>query len=190
MKNVQRNQFVDIMRGIAMLLVVLGHTMTATARHSSDSFVYNVRWSLQMPLFILISGYVTRYGGAMDKARDLGRFLRRRTLAYLLPWATWTVLVRGIVYSGKAALSNLRTILWHMDSGYWFLITIWTVSVIYGVARFLSRKLRGGREDAGQFVLFTLFFAAGMAVLGGVGYFAGFSFFAVKLTLYRKESRP
>lgn len=26
--NKERNQFVDIMRGIAMLLVVLGHTMT------------------------------------------------------------------------------------------------------------------------------------------------------------------
>lgn len=26
--NKERNQFVDVMRGIAMLLVVLGHTMT------------------------------------------------------------------------------------------------------------------------------------------------------------------
>lgn len=56
-----RNQFVDIMRGIAMLLVVLGHTMTGCSVDSQKSFLFNIIWSLQMPLFILISGYVTKY---------------------------------------------------------------------------------------------------------------------------------
>ena len=58
-----RNQFVDIMRGIAMLLVVLGHTMTGCTTGAEKSFLFNIVWSLQMPLFILISGYVTRYTG-------------------------------------------------------------------------------------------------------------------------------
>lgn len=34
-----RNQFVDIMRGIAMLLVVLGHTMTGCTVDSQKSFL-------------------------------------------------------------------------------------------------------------------------------------------------------
>ncbi|HIW50637.1 MAG TPA: acyltransferase family protein [Candidatus Blautia intestinavium] len=57
----QRNQTIDILRGIAMLLVVLGHTMTGCTVNSQDSFLFNVIWTLQMPLFILISGYVTKY---------------------------------------------------------------------------------------------------------------------------------
>ena len=48
-----RNQFVDIMRGIAMLLVVLGHSMTGCTVDSQRSFLFNIIWSLQMPLFIL-----------------------------------------------------------------------------------------------------------------------------------------
>lgn len=43
-----RNQFVDIMRGIAMLLVVLGHTMTGCTVDSQKSFLFNIIWSLQM----------------------------------------------------------------------------------------------------------------------------------------------
>ena len=37
-KTENRNQFVDIMRGIAMLLVVLGHTMTGCTANSQSSF--------------------------------------------------------------------------------------------------------------------------------------------------------
>lgn len=59
-KTQARNQFVDIMRGIAMLLVVLGHTMTGCTVGSQKGFLFNIVWSLQMPLFILISGYVTK----------------------------------------------------------------------------------------------------------------------------------
>ena len=39
-----RNQFVDIMRGIAMLLVVLGHTMTGCTVDSQQSLLFNIVW--------------------------------------------------------------------------------------------------------------------------------------------------
>lgn len=39
-KTENRNQFVDIMRGIAMLLVVLGHTMTGCTVDSQKSFSF------------------------------------------------------------------------------------------------------------------------------------------------------
>ena len=74
-KTENRNQFVDIMRGIAMLLVVLGHTMTGCTADSQKSFLFNIIWSLQMPLFILISGYVTKYSRPIS---DLERMVSKR----------------------------------------------------------------------------------------------------------------
>ncbi|MCD7771860.1 MAG: acyltransferase family protein [Oscillospiraceae bacterium] len=56
-----RNKNVDILRGIAMLMVILGHTMTGYTENSQDTLLFNIIWTLQMPLFILISGYVTKY---------------------------------------------------------------------------------------------------------------------------------
>ena len=78
----KRNQFVDIMRGIAMLLVVLGHTMTGSTINSQSSFLFNVIWTLQMPLFILISGYVTRYSKELENKSELIFYLKKRTFSY------------------------------------------------------------------------------------------------------------
>ena len=89
-KTENRNQFVDIMRGIAMLLVVLGHTMTGCTVDSQKIFLFNIIWSLQMPLFILISGFVTKYSRPISDGKGLWKYVKRRTVAYMLPWAVWS----------------------------------------------------------------------------------------------------
>ena len=66
-----RNNTVDIIRGFAMLLVVLGHTISGTVREYSNSLLFQVIWTLQMPLFIIISGYVTRYSRPLTGRSDL-----------------------------------------------------------------------------------------------------------------------
>ncbi len=178
----ERNQFVDIMRGIAMLLVVLGHTMTGCTTGAENSFLFNIVWSLQMPLFILISGYVTRYSRGIDNGTGLWKYVKRRTIAYLLPWVVWSFLVRGIIF-GQSNFLNIKWLLWHMDSGYWFLATIWTISLIFGISTFLAKRFA---KDSGikQNILTLILYIAGMAILAGIGLLAGLSFFAIKLTLY------
>ena len=178
----ERNQFVDIMRGIAMLLVVLGHTMTGCTTGAEESFLFNIVWSLQMPLFIMISGYVTRYSRGIENGVGLWKYIKRRTIAYLLPWIVWSFLVCGIIL-GQSNFLNVQWLLWHMDSGYWFLATIWTISLIFGISTFLAKKIA---KDSGikQTLLTLMLYLVGMAVLAGIGFLAGLSFFAIKLTLY------
>ena len=177
-----RNQFVDIMRGIAMLLVVLGHTMTGCTIGGENSFLFNIVWSLQMPLFIMISGYVARYSRGIENGAGLWKHFKRRTIAYLLPWVVWSFLIRGVIF-GQLNFLNIKWLLWHMDSGYWFLATIWTISLIFGTSTFLAKKVT--KEPGVKQQLFTLvFYLIGMAVLVGIGLFAGLSFFSIKLTLY------
>ena len=132
-----RNQFVDIMRGIAMLLVVLGHTMTGCTVDSQQSLLFNIVWSLQMPLFILISGYVTKYSCTIWNVKGLFKYIKRRTVAYMLPWFVWSFLIRGIVFGQKGFL-DIKSLIWNMDSGYWFLATIWSISMIFGVASYVA----------------------------------------------------
>lgn len=112
-KTENRNQFVDIMRGIAMLLVVLGHTMTGCTVDSQKSFLFNIIWSLQMPLFILISGFVTKYSRPISDGKGLWKYVKRRTVAYMLPWAVWSFLVRGIIAErvSKENLLKKQTVL-------------------------------------------------------------------------------
>ena len=181
-KTENRNQFVDIMRGIAMLLVVLGHTMTGCTANSQSSFLFNIIWSLQMPLFILISGYVTKYSRPISDGNGLWKYVKRRTVAYMLPWAVWSFLVRGIIF-GQDGFLNVKHLLWNMDSGYWFLATIWTISMIFGVASFVAERASKENLLKKQIVLLGCYLA-GMVLLVGIGVILGLSFFAIKLTLY------
>ena len=177
-----RNQFVDIMRGIAMLLVVLGHTMTGCTVDSQKSFLFNIIWSLQMPLFILISGYVTKYSRPIADGNGLWKYVKRRTVAYMLPWAVWSFLVRGIIF-GEDGFLNVKHLLWNMDSGYWFLATIWTISMIFGIASFIAERVSKENLLKKQVVLLG-FYLVGMVLLVVIGAILGLSFFAIKLTLY------
>lgn len=176
----ERNQFVDVMRGIAMLLVVLGHTMTGCTVDSQKSFLFNIVWSLQMPLFILISGYVTKYSHPIYDGKGLWKYVKRRTFAYMFPWAVWSFLVRGLIF-GQTGFLDIKHLLWNMDSGYWFLATIWTISMIFGVASYLAERIVKARRKQQILLLCYLF---GMALLAGIGTAVGLSFFAIKLTLY------
>ncbi len=178
----KRNQFVDIMRGIAMLLVVLGHTMTGCTVGSQKTFLFNIVWSLQMPLFILISGYITKYSRLICDKKDLWQYIKRRTIAYMLPWTVWSFLIRGILFGQKNFL-NIKDLLWSMDSGYWFLATIWTISMVFGIASFVAERVSKGNMPKKQIVL-LLCYLAGMVLLAGIGVLLGLSFFAIKLTLY------
>ena len=177
-----RNQFVDIMRGIAMLLVVLGHTMTGCTVDSQKSFLFNIIWSLQMPLFILISGFVTKYSRPISDSKGLWKYVKRITVAYMLPWAVWSFLVRGIIF-GEDGFLNVKHLLWNMDSGYWFLATIWTISMIFGIASFIAERVSKENLLKKQTVLLGCYLV-GMVLLVGIGAILGLSFFAIKLTLY------
>ncbi|WP_321438128.1 acyltransferase family protein [uncultured Bacteroides sp.] len=178
----RRNQIVDIIRGTAMLLVVLGHTLSGCTTAFQDSFLFQVIWTLQMPLFIIISGYVSKYSKPIQNVNELWKYIKKRTLAYLMPWAVWTILIRGLIFQQTEYL-DIKYLLWHMDSGYWFLMTIWTISMIFGLADYGSTKLKVSSKITSLGCHLALC-GVGMVLLAGIGYIVGMSFLCIKLTLY------
>lgn len=182
-KEKSRNSTVDILRGIAMLMVVFGHTMTGCTKYSEDSFLFNIVWTLQMPLFILISGYVTKYSKPINSIKALGKFIKKRTLAYLLPWTIWTFVIRGMIFQQSNYL-DIKYVVYHMDAGYWFLFTIWTIVIVFGIAQLISEKLCHRKNKYFKMIALAIAYVLGMSVLGGIGLIMGLSFLGIKLTLY------
>lgn len=178
----QRNNSVDIIRGLAMLLVVLGHTISGITVNFEDSFIYQIIWTLQMPLFILISGYVTRYSKPITSISSLIKHIKKRSISYLLPWVIWTFIIRGLILN-QTNFFNLKYLFWNMDTGYWFLITIWTICIIYGCSDYLSNKFKAENVRMKIF-LHLLCFVIGMIILALLGLLTGYDFFCLKLTLY------
>lgn len=184
MENIKnRNQLVDAIRGFAMLMVVFGHTMTSCTKNSEDSFLFNFIWALQMPLFMLISGYVSRYSKKLDTVKSFLNFIKRRSLAYLLPWAVWSFLIRGVIF-GQSNFLNIKWLIFNMDSGYWFLFSIWTISMVFGISRFIALKISKAKSEITTLIFTVLIFILGATVIGVIGLKMGFSFLCIKLTLY------
>ena len=64
----QRNPLIDIIKGVAILLVLIGHTIqfASGAEYQReglfyDNVLFKVIYSFHMPLFMVISGYLFRY---------------------------------------------------------------------------------------------------------------------------------
>lgn len=83
----ERNESLDCLKGIAILLVMFGHVQVHN--HMTDPYLYDVIKSIQMPMFFLVSGYLA---GAGTKITDLEQYknkIGKRTVAYLLPFFSW-----------------------------------------------------------------------------------------------------
>lgn len=180
-KQKERNESVDIIRGIAILFVVLGHTMTSVTLESQKSVLFNILWSLQMPLFFLISGYVTRYSKSIADIKSLFKYYVKRTMSYLLPWGVWSFFIRGVILR-KNDFFNLKFLMYHMDSGYWFLFSLWTICLIYGFASYIGNKFQSHLLLSN--VMHAICYGLGIVFLFGIMYFCGSSFLGTKLTLY------
>lgn len=178
-----RNASVDVFRGMAMLMVVLGHTMSGCTINSQNSIAFNIIWSLQMPLFMLISGYVNRYTNAPTNFASLGKLLIKRTISYLLPWIIWTFLIRGIIFSETLFL-NLKWIVYNMDSGYWFIFSIWTISMIFNISRYVGIKVSRDGSTVQKNVYCAIFYLLGTVVCGVIALKYGLTFLGLKLTIY------
>lgn len=178
----ERNSTVDIVRGFAMLMVMLQHTIAGCTVDFENTTFFRAIWSLQMPLFFIISGYVTRYSRAVDSAKALWHYIWKKTMAYLFPWLVWTAVVRGAIY-GNYFFLDPKYLLWHMDAGYWFLFSLWWLVIINGIADFLSNLLKVGHWYW-RVAAHLCFALAGALVLALIGLCFGIEFLAIKLTLF------
>lgn len=178
----ERNIGVDIIRGIAMLMVVIGHTISGSSVGYETSLIYKVIWSLQMPLFMVISGYVNKFGKGVDSGRSFAGFLLKRTIAYLLPFVVWSFLIRGFIFGQKNFL-DLNYLIYHIDSGYWFLFSLWTITVVFGFSLFIGGLFKNLNGNV-RFIIVAAVYFAFIAVLFVSGRFVGMTFLGLKLTLY------
>ncbi|MCQ2437174.1 MAG: acyltransferase, partial [Clostridia bacterium] len=130
---------VDLLKGIAILLVVAGHALDYnTASHVGEHFLWRdylfwLIYSFHMQLFFALSGFLD--GGS---SADRLSFIRRKAVRLLVPYS-----FVGLLYMpfkmGLSALARQTfdpSVLWQIflgnnpDAGLWFLYVLFLISVI------------------------------------------------------------
>ena len=131
----QRNKSIDAVKGVAIALVVIGHVFVHN--HMEDPYVYDFIKAVQMPLFMIVSGYLCGAGRKITDLKSYGNVLKKRAMVYLVPFFAWLTVMH---------LGNLKeayeTIFFALDYGLWFLGVLFILTVMVYTAQLACGWLR------------------------------------------------
>ncbi|MDD2970575.1 MAG: acyltransferase [Lachnospiraceae bacterium] len=124
---VSRNQNLDALRGLAIILVMMGHCIVLN--QMEEGIIYDAIKAIQMPLFMIASGFTTGMMKRINTLQMLGQKIRKRAIAYLVPFVSWLLILQW-----KRLPREIWDTLFQLDRGLWFLVTLFILTVIMYVA--------------------------------------------------------
>lgn len=143
----QRNHAIDAVKGFAILLVMIGHCIVLNGLDKTDPYAYDIIKSVQMPLFMLVSGVLAAMGVKKTGAGTGMKKLGARAVSYLVPFFSWFVLVHVYVHAKAGTLSaqmflkELKELLFQTDRGLWFLMTLFVATVCAMAAQTVADRV-------------------------------------------------
>lgn len=124
----ERDKHLDAVKGFAILVVMLGHCIGRN--HMNDPYINDAIMAVQMPLFMMVSGYALGLGKReILDGKDFCRVQGKRIVAYLLPFFSWVFVVSLArpFHEMKNPFRECYQVLFHIDSGLWFLMTLFLI---------------------------------------------------------------
>lgn len=128
----ERLEFLDLLKGFAIFLMVMGHFLAWTFPSDVDRgvfpiFVRDLIYSFHMPLFFFVSGYLVDLKAKQWTLSYSLNLLKKRLLTLLIPGFTFLFLFWA------------RTGFFYFE---WFLKALFEVYLLFTVIKFISFKLK------------------------------------------------
>lgn len=125
-----RLQYFDILKGIAIFMVVMGHVLTMGVREIDRATLFKFIGAIHMPLFFFISGWFT-YKVVPETGRLRIPDIGKRALQLLVPMVVVSTL--WIWYFPHSGLQSPLTAVWPdtWKAGYWFPLVLFQIILIY-----------------------------------------------------------
>jgi fucose 4-O-acetylase-like acetyltransferase len=144
-----RDAFLDIAKGLAIILVVIGHVIQGSSEKFDDLLWFRVIYSFHMPLFVFLSGAVAAIAFRADSIQDgigssLGRAktkISKAAVRLLLPFVAWCVINQLIYHHSESVISALILAFRRPDTALWFLLAIFYCIVLTSLFEILFSAL-------------------------------------------------
>ena len=140
-----RLYWLDIAKGITILLMVLGHT-------SIPLVLSNFIWAFHMPLFFIASGWTTNW-----QKTDFKGFIKKKSRTLLLPFLVYSLIVL-LIYT----LQGWDSVI-HLIYNGWGAYALWFVPVLFLASLFA--KVIYSIKNKYLFISFAFIFAVSSGVL-------------------------
>ncbi len=139
-----RQYYMDMLKGAAIYMVVMGHVLTLCIGEINDTLLFRIIGEIHMPLFFFISGWFTfkrHSDGTPFRTPDLWQ----RTLQLLVPMvivsSIWIFVFRhsGLQCQFDSTWRGLWTATY--KNGYWFPLCLFELMLIYAATSYLFRRI-------------------------------------------------
>lgn len=157
-QNVYRSQYLDIVKGIAILAMVLGHSIQYGggelfyhSRIFFENYTFRFIYGFHMPLLMFVSGYLFSFTYLKYKKKEI---IKKKTRSLLIP-----IFINGVLFAFlfdsftdfstlKGTYMSLRHAVYHITDKFWFL---W--AVLYSVFFLMSIKLVSKNNKITEYLL-------------------------------------
>lgn len=137
-----RNSYMDFLKGIAIISVIVGHTLTDVR---GMDMLFNLIYSFHMPLLFFVSAYIEEQNSAKYAGKE-GHMLLRRVSGLLLPYLSWTIINAAV--SGRLwemGLTGLfQQLFGYGSNGLWFFPVLFGLKIMHALYWTIRRK--AGRD--------------------------------------------
>lgn len=164
----KRLVFIDVAKGVAILLVVIGHIVQHNLVGDSAHSIFNFIYGFHMPLFFFLSGYVASLSRDNLCSSSALSFIKKKSISLLLPFLIWGVVVSSLFTPNltiELFWDSTKNLLIRPDNGLWFLLTLFFIQLFFLLAILISNHIRIKRKVADMLSISLVL----LLIAGGVG---------------------
>lgn len=133
-QSVERNCYIDLLRGMAILIVIFGHVLQYCNEGAPTTLLHRIIMTFQMPLMFAISGYVADLGAKNGLKEDVCKKIRRLLVPYFFG-SSCVFFVETFKFERTLNIQNYLHEL--CCSQFWFLRVLFLVFVVFEIGRIL-----------------------------------------------------
>lgn len=146
----KREDWIDRTKGIAIILVILGHAISGADSLRTDNvgiweWLYRGLSSFHMPVFFVISGYLSHIDNSFLKTKEYIKYIRKKFFSLIIPYLEFEVIycLIGILTDDKKyTLKALSQCLYAPVSHFWFIYVLFFIYVIVPVIWALVKRVQ------------------------------------------------
>ncbi len=173
----KRDGRLDCIKGIAISLVVIGHILQFCYEKYSSTFLFNIIWTLQIPLFMVVSGF---FAGGVTVAQ-----LTKKIRCYLVPFCSCWLISELFIRGNTDLLPRAEYLVYHLESSLWYLFVLFELSLVHMVALAIASKIdKSGISTVKSLLVYTVAYGLCLVPFVGLALIMGTSFLGCKFVLY------
>ena len=156
----KKNAFIDYVKGIAILLVLVGHCIQYGSGASFlengeywNNIVMKVIYSFHMPLFVAVSGYLFWFS---VKNHGMVNSIKSRIVRLVPVCFTWAIILSLVDFT-KGEFAGVKQTAYYFLTDFWFLWAIIFSTVCVALIEFVHNKFGGGYAAVAAVLLMNAF---------------------------------